>query len=69
VKKLTPITGAARIRFLDTIPEIKRISLRRLIDGGAAILALTRRNHHIDMIGRLIKIPFVRLMFRVWVCS
>lgn len=48
---------------------IRRISLSRLIEGGAAIFALTNKNHHIDMIGSLTRIPFVRLIFRVWVCS
>lgn len=48
---------------------ISKISLSRLIDGGAAILALTSKNHHIDMIGSVTRSPLVRLILRVWVCS
>lgn len=48
---------------------INRISLNRLIEGGAAILALTNKNHHIDRIGKLIRMPRVKLMLRVCVCS
>lgn len=48
---------------------INKISLSRLMDGGAAIFALTKRNHHIDIMGRLTRIPLVRAMLRVWVCS
>ncbi len=65
MKNLTAITGTASVSLCEIIPVISIISLNRLIDGGAAIFALTSRNHHIDIIGRLTKIPFVRLMFRV----
>lgn len=40
------------IEDIDIIEVIKEISLRRLIEGGAAMLAEARRNHHIDMVGR-----------------
>ncbi len=65
MKNLTAITGSASASLCEIIPVISMISLNRLIDGGAAIFALTNRNHHIDIIGSLTKIPLVRLMFRV----
>ena len=43
------------------------ISLSRLIDGGAAILALNKRNHHMDMVGIRAIIPLVINDLRVWV--
>ncbi len=45
--------------------EISKISLRRLIDGGAAILEAANKNHHNDMIGTADIIPLVRKMLRV----
>lgn len=48
---------------------IRRISLRRLMDGGAAILAQIRRNHHREIIGTDISKPFVRAILRVRVNS
>lgn len=47
----------------------KTISLRRLMDGGAAIFHAEKRNHHIVKIGRVLIIPLVRYILRVWVIS
>lgn len=44
---------------------ISRISLIRLILGGAAILALHDRNHHIDDNGRTDSSPFVNAILRL----
>lgn len=44
---------------------IKRISLIKLILGGAAIFALHDRNHHIDDSGRTAISPFVREILRL----
>jgi hypothetical protein len=48
---------------------INIISLRRLIDGGAAIFIQIRRNHHIVVIGLIVKIPFVKVNLRLCVAS
>jgi hypothetical protein len=48
---------------------IKRISLSKLIEGGAAILAHTMRNHHIDRIGEVASNPLVSAILRVCVYS
>ncbi len=48
---------------------IKRISLRRLTEGGAAIFALQLINHHNVIEGKILIIPFVRKILRVWVNS
>lgn len=44
---------------------ISRISLIRLILGGAAIFALQDKNHHIDDSGRTDINPFVREILRL----
>lgn len=50
--------------------EVKRIiSLIRLIDGGAAIFHAVNKNHHIDRVGTIHKIPFVKYILRVLVSS
>jgi hypothetical protein len=41
------------------------ISLSKLIDGGAAMLAAVNRNHHIDIIGVIVISPLVKNMLRV----
>lgn len=46
---------------------INIISLRRLKEGGAAILAERIKNHHIDKVGVSINMPFVKNLLRVWV--
>jgi hypothetical protein len=47
------------------VAVIRRISLRRLMVGGAAIFAHENINHHIDRIGIVSKIPLVRIILRV----
>lgn len=49
------------------IDIIKKISLIKLILGGAAIFAQQNRNHHSDNIGKTVKNPFVSIILRVWV--
>lgn len=48
---------------------IKVISLSRLIEGGAAIFAAVKRNHHIDIVGLIVISPFVKNILRVCVIS
>lgn len=48
---------------------MRRISARRLIEGGAAILAAHIRNHNIDMEGNRILIPLLRRRLRVFEVS
>lgn len=60
---------AAASKFLDRVPEISMISLSRLIDGGAAILALIIRNHNKVNLGVTINSPLVRTILRVWFIS
>lgn len=43
----------------------RKISLSKLSDGGAAMFADNRRNHHIDRVGVNIIIPFVKKLLRV----
>ncbi len=54
---------------LERIEVISMISLSKLIDGGAAILAAVKRNHHMVMIGATVISPLVRNILRVWVIS
>jgi hypothetical protein len=54
---------------MDRIAVIRVISLKRLIEGGAAMFPDTIKNHHIDMVGRKHIIPFIRNKLRVWVIS
>jgi hypothetical protein len=65
VKKLTNINGQINLRLCDNVAEINKISLNRLIDGGAAILAQISINHHIDIVGRQINVPRVMHILRV----
>lgn len=64
----SPSNGARAIDF-DREEVISAISLRRLIDGGAAILAAVNKNHHIDIIGLIVINPLVKNILRVWVIS
>jgi hypothetical protein len=48
---------------------INIISLNRFIDGGAAMFAAVKRNHHIDIDGRIHSIPLVKKILRVAVIS
>lgn len=54
---------------VDRIAVINIISLRRLIEGGAAIFAPVNRNHHKVIVGPTHISPFVRKMLRVLVIS
>lgn len=47
------------------IDMIRKISLIKLILGGAAIFAQQNMNHHSDSIGRTVKNPFVSIILRV----
>lgn len=47
------------------IDIIKKISLIKLILGGAAMFAQQNMNHHIDSIGIVVKNPFVNIILRV----
>jgi len=51
------------------IPVIKKISLARLNEGGAAMLADRKRNHHMDKEGLNISIPLVKNLLRVCVAE
>jgi hypothetical protein len=53
----------------DRIAMIRRISLNRLIEGGAAILAALNRNHQRAIYGEIIASPFVMYNLRVLVDS
>ncbi len=53
----------------DRILMMRRISLNRLIEGGAAILAALRRNHHRAIYGEIMARPFVMYRLRVLVDS
>lgn len=50
---------------IDVMAVISEISLRRLIEGGAAIFTDENINHHIDMVGRNDSIPFIKKRLRV----
>lgn len=62
---LININGVARIDERDKVAVISRISLRRLIVGGAAIFAHENINHQRDRIGIVSRIPLVRATLRV----
>ena len=57
--------GILNTEFSDIVLIIRRISLKRLIDGGAAMLAHRRMNHHSEINGKLIINPLVRGILRV----
>ena len=69
VKNLTRPNKGTKYRDFDRVAVINVISLRRLIDGGAAIFAAVKRNHHIVITGLIVIRPLVRNMLRVWVIS
>lgn len=50
-------------------PIIKNISLSRFLVGGAAIFIAQFKNHHIVIVGKIVIIPFVIKILRVWVDS
>lgn len=51
------------------VPEISMISLRRLIDGGAAILVAIIKNHKVEILGIVLISPFDINTLRVLVTS
>lgn len=53
----------------ERVAVIDRISPRRLIDGGAAMLAAESKNHHMVIDGRKVRSPFVKNNLRVLVVS
>lgn len=56
--------------FVDDIIVVKiMISLIKLIEGGAAILAARIKKSHIEKLGINVINPFVMYMLRVWVIS
>jgi hypothetical protein len=65
VRNLTrPRSGIKNID-LARVAVINVISLSKLIEGGAAILAAVNRNHHIVIIGLIVIKPLVRNILRV----
>jgi hypothetical protein len=65
VRKLTsPRRGMNCIDFVKAA-VIRVISLSKLIEGGAAMLAAVNKNHHIDIIGLMVINPLVRNILRV----
>lgn len=48
---------------------IKEISAKRLMDGGAAMLQIDSRSHHIEKAGKSLRIPLVKNILRVFVLS
>lgn len=69
MKNLTNEIAINDIVDLEIIAVISIISLSKLIDGGAAILAAVNINHHIVMIGATVINPLVKNILRVWVIS
>jgi hypothetical protein len=65
VVKLSIARIAASIMDLDMALEINIISLSKLIDGGAAMLAAIIKNHRSVRLGVSIKSLLVRIMLRV----
>lgn len=65
VKNLISLIGMTVIIDWLTVLVINIISLIRLILGGAAMLALQDRNHHIDDSGRIDINPFVSAILRL----
>ena len=55
------------IMYIDwlIIAVIRKISLIKLILGGAAIFAQQNINHQNDNVGRTVNIPFVSIILRV----
>lgn len=55
--------------FHDKMLVIRRISLKRLSEGGAAMLAAVKINHHGAMEGAEVRRPLIRMILRVFVAS
>ena len=56
-------------RDLVNAAVMRVISLKRLIDGGAAMFAAVNKNHHIVIVGLIVINPLVRNILRVCVIS
>ena len=69
VKNLTKPNSGIKYRDLDSVAVINIISLNRLIDGGAAMLAAVNKNHHMVIIGLMVINPLVKNILRVCVIS
>lgn len=65
VRNLINLIGIITLLDCLIVLEINIISLNRLIEGGAAILALHDINHHIDDRGTTDINPFVREILRL----
>jgi hypothetical protein len=65
VRNLTNPRSGIKYKDLARVAVIKVISLNKLIEGGAAILAAVNRNHHIVIIGLITINPLVRNILRV----
>jgi hypothetical protein len=48
---------------------VRNSSLRRFGVGGAAMFMAQPKNHHIDIVGKIVMIPFLRKILRVFVVS
>jgi hypothetical protein len=64
-RNLINLIGISIYNDFDIIEVSKRISLRRLIDGGAAMFTQVNRNHHMVRVGSLVIRPLVRAVLRV----
>lgn len=53
----------------ESVLIMRNNSLRRFDEGGPAIFVIQLINHHIDMVGKAVIIPFVRNILRVCVDS
>jgi len=69
VKNLTPASNNANQIDFDKDAVINIISLSKLIEGGAAILAAVNINHQNVIIGFIVINPLVKNILRVWVIS
>lgn len=59
------IIMAAKEVFVDRVAVSIKISLRRLVDGGALMFAAAVKNHQKVMAGKWVSSPFVRKRLRV----
>lgn len=65
VIKLIRAIGTIAHREYEIIEVINMISLKRLSEGGPAMLQTRIRNHHIDRLGTVVNMPLVRKDLRV----
>jgi len=69
VRKLISEIAIMDEREDDRIAVISKISLNRLIEGGAAMFAPVNKNHQRVIVGPTHINPLVRKILRVWVIS